>query len=253
MVYLRRSTIALLILVFIIIPWSDPDISLEHVLQSPSWSHPFGFDSLGRNLFQLTLVSTRNSLFFAFSLTALQFVLGILLAGLMIMLPLRLQDAALRALDAFILLPDLLIALLWSFYFGGGLFGMTLALLLGRLPGWIRFTYFQFRTTRMLPSFEAGVSLGGGSLHLIRLHLLRPSLPILASQLPYQFFGIILGEASLSFLGLGFPANGASLGLLFHSAVEHLVEAPYMLLGPACVLCTLSAVSLQILRYTQTK
>jgi len=90
------------------------------------------------------------------------------------------------------------------------------------------------RTERRMEYALAAQSLGAGAVRILGLHLLPATRGFLAVQATMLVPAFIVAEATLSFVGLGFPDPVASWGAMLHegSNVRALADFPW-LLSPA--------------------
>lgn len=220
----------------------DIPSNLESVMQSPSWGHLLGTDSLGRDLALRSLQAFGTSFLVGGFSLLVALVVGIIVGGCAAWFGSYVDIALMRLLDFMDGLPDLLVAialiLALQAILGTEYSFLILALALG-LSSWMRLA----RQTRALMLQEkaklyslASQSLGASPFRILTFHLLpnirRPLLRFSVMHLP----GFILFEGSLSFFGLGLKPPHASLGLLLHEGWRTISLAPHLVWVPACLL-----------------
>jgi peptide/nickel transport system permease protein len=94
----------------------------------------------------------------------------------------------------------------------------------------------------------AGRALGAGPLRLLAIHLLPATRGYLATQATLLLPAFILAEATLSYVGLGFPDSVPTWGTMLHDAsnVSLLGDAPWMLAPAAAIFVVVLAVNLVV-------
>ena len=88
----------------------------------------------------------------------------------------------------------------------------------------------------MSPTRQAQVfarALGAGGWRLFFRHILPNIAQPLLVQATISMGGVILAEATLSFLGLGIAAPAPSWGSMLNDARAHLFDAPHLVVFPA--------------------
>jgi peptide/nickel transport system permease protein len=94
----------------------------------------------------------------------------------------------------------------------------------------------------------AGRALGAGPLRLLAVHVLPATRGYLLTQATLLLPSFILAEATLSYVGLGFPDSVPTWGTMLHDAsnVALVGEAPWMLAPAAAIFLVVLAVNLLI-------
>lgn len=148
----------------------------------------------------------------------------------------RLRKGLLYALDVFIALPNQILLLTLAGVLGGGSTALLLSIFVTQVPGCIRHFKVHFTRAYAAPHVEAGKALGVGSGRLFWNHVL----PRLWSPLSIYTLSlvkrVILMEALLTFLGLGFDPLTPSLGRLISEGRDALFLTPIYFLAPVGIL-----------------
>jgi peptide/nickel transport system permease protein len=224
-------------------PQNPATIDLPHRLASPSASHWFGSDELGRDILSRTIYGARLSLLVSVSVVACSLSLGIILGGLAGYYG-GILDTALNlfVMNAFMAMPGILLAIAFVAFLGPGLINLILALSIGGWVGYARLVRAQVLAVREREFVEAARALGASNLRIFVRHILPNTLQPLIVQSAIGMAGAVLAEATLSFLGLGVPPPSASWGAMLNDARSHLFDAPHLVIFPALavMLCVLS-------------
>ena len=219
-------------------PWISPGspatIDLLHRLQSPSLAHWCGTDELGRDVLSRLLWGARLSLAVSVSVVTISLALGLLVGGIAGYFG-GWVDTLLTvvAMNTFLALPGILLAIAFAAFLGSGLENLILALAIGGWAGYARLVRAQVLAMRGREFIEAARALGAGGLRLFFRHILPNILQPLLVQATISMGGVILAEATLSFLGLGIPPPAPSWGAMLNDARTHLFDSPHLVLFPA--------------------
>jgi peptide/nickel transport system permease protein len=209
-----------------------------HVLQPPSWEHWMGTDAFGRDVLVRTVFGARLSLAIGAFVCLASFVLGMALG--MLAAYLRWTDGLImRATDALLSLPPVLLAIAFVAVFGAGLTNVLVALTLVWTPLTIRMARASTLAILAEGYVEPAEALGAHTPGVLWRHVLRNAVDPVLVQQTVAFAGAILGEATFSFIGAGIQVPRASLGSILGEAQYNLFAAPWLATGPAIVLVVL--------------
>ena len=220
---LRRQPLAvagvLLLAAFVLggltAPWLAPAnpaaIDLAHRLESPSVTHWAGTDELGRDTLSRLLYGARLSLAVSVTVVAISLALGLAVGGLAGYLG-GWIDIALTtfAMNTFLALPGILLAIAFAAFLGPGFSNLVLALAIGGWAGYARLVRAQVMSVRDREYVDAARALGASGLRIFFRHILPNIVQPILVQAAIGMAGVILAEATLSFLGLGIPAPAPS-------------------------------------------
>jgi peptide/nickel transport system permease protein len=241
----------LLLLLFaamaLLAPWLAPAnpaaIDLLHRLASPSAAHLLGTDEVGRDILSRIIFGARLSLLVSVSVVACSLSLGIVLGGIAGYYGGAIDTVInIFAMNAFMALPGILLAIAFVAFLGPGLINLILALSIGGWVGYARLVRGQVLAVREREFVEAARALGASDLRIFFRHILPNIVQPLIVQSAIGMAGTVLAEATLSFLGLGVPPPTASWGSMLNDARSHLFDAPHLVVFPAIavMLCVLS-------------
>ena len=239
------ALIALLVVAAVAGPWLSPvDPAKQNLiarLQPPvgfggSWSHPFGTDELGRDLFARVLAGARLSLAIGLSATLITAAIGVLL-GLMAGLQGGRWDAVVVfLLDVVLAMPFVVVAIAVTASLGGGLRALMVTLIATGWVGYARIIRLQSRSLRGETYIEAARALGAGRARVLFRHLLpnvSGTIIVLATQ---QIAAMMLFEAALSYLGLGLSGTQITWGRMVADGQPSLIVAWWVSTIPGLML-----------------
>jgi peptide/nickel transport system permease protein len=192
------------------------------VLDGGSWQHPFGTDSLGRDILARIAQGARYSLMVGAIAASGTAVIGITL-GMLAGAGGRLADRIITLLaDVSMAVPFVVVGIVMTAILGQSLTNV-LAILI--VSGWVSYARIVRLQTRSLAGSEfvlASVAMGGSRLHIFLRHLLPNLLPILLMLFFQQIAAMMLFEASLTYLGLGLPVERITLGGMVQAGQEQI-------------------------------
>jgi peptide/nickel transport system permease protein len=217
-----------------IAPYNPAAINLPNRLQSPSTAHPAGTDELGRDTLSRLVWGARLSLAVSVTVVTISLALGLTVGGLAGYLG-GWTDTALTtfAMNTFLALPGILLAIAFAAFLGPGFTNLVLALAIGGWAGYARLVRAQVMAVRDREYVDAARALGAGGLRIFFRHILPNIVQPVLVQAAIGMAGVILAEATLSFLGLGIPAPAPSWGAMLNDARLHLFDSPHLVLFPA--------------------
>ena len=230
--------LAVFILGGLLAPWlshyNPAAIDLTNRLQTPSAAHWAGTDELGRDTMARLLWGARLSLAVSVTVVGVSLALGIAIGGLAGYLG-GWVDTALTtfAMNTFLALPGILLAIALAAFLGPGFLNLVLALAVGGWAGYARLVRAQVMAVREREYVDAARALGASGMRIFLRHILPNILQPILVQAAIGMAGVILAEATLSFLGLGIPAPASSWGAMLNDARSHLFDSPHLVLFPA--------------------
>jgi ABC-type dipeptide/oligopeptide/nickel transport system permease subunit len=247
---------AVAILAPVLVPYS-PTASAFPLLQAPTAHHPFGTDSLGRDVLSRTIAGSQVSLVVAGSVVLIHGLLSTTLGLLSGFYGRWIDYLIQRSGEAFHAFPGLILYFLIIAAFGrpkteGGnilvvawdLRVLIFALSIGAIFGGSRILRSATLSLKQRDFVLAARSLGASDTHILFRHILPNVLPLLLVMLSSAVGGIIIAESSLEFLGLGVSAGTPSWGAdLAGRNRTFFLDAPWMILAPGL------AVSLTVLGF----
>lgn len=228
---------------------SSTRTDFTHINKPPSLEHLLGTDRLGHDTLARILAGLRVSLLVAAVVEAINIVVG---AGLGLVAGYFggwIDTLIARLADVFFAFPGLLLAFLVAATFGPWVtehYGATARLLLTAgslsLVGWplmARYVRGQVLSLRERDFVLAAYALGNSSGAILVRHILPNVVGLVVTAATLDVINAIVGEATLSLLGLGIQSPQTSIGKMIVEAVPFLAQNPLLVFIPAATLTLL--------------
>lgn len=217
-------------------PWLAPsaqdemDVALR--LLPPSAEHLLGMDINGGSVLTSMLYGARTSLYVGFLTVLLSVTIGVSV-GLVAGYSRGLVDTLLmRLVDLIMAFPGILLAMALAALMGPSLHNVVFAI---AATGWTssaRLIRGQVLSIREREFVTASRALGATTARIIWKHVFPATLSPLIVHATFSLSGVIIVEASLSFLGLGAQDGAPSWGAILGQGRSVLTEAPHLSVIP---------------------
>jgi oligopeptide transport system permease protein len=219
----------------------DPD-KVDFALkgQSPSLEHPFGTDNFGRDMLTRTALGGRVSIGIGFGATIVILLIGVAYGSISGFVGGRLDNGLMRFLDALYGLPYLPFAIITLAIFGEAKFSsMVVALSIASWFTTARIVRGQIITLKENDYVRAAKAVGARWYRVLGRHLLPNTLGVLIIAVFLELPGVILGEAFLSFIGLGISPPDSSWGQMAEEGRQVYRVYPHIIAIPSIAIATL--------------
>jgi peptide/nickel transport system permease protein len=200
----------------------------------PPFSDPaflLGTDRLGRNVLAGLLHGARTSLAVGISAAIVAIVIGSVIGTLAGFAGGLIDEALMRVVDAFQIVPGFLLALAFVSVIGASLPVVILAVALGAWTGPARLARAEVLTIRERDYVAAARVIGMHPVAIAFREILPNALPPVLALSSVIVAGAVLTEAALSFLGLGDP-NTVTWGSMIAEGRNVLRSAPFLSIIP---------------------
>jgi oligopeptide transport system permease protein len=245
----RAALIALVAFVImlgyvVIVPFVDSldpnavDFNIAYL--GPSWAHPLGTDEFGRDLFLRTALGGRISIGIGFAGTVMIMVIGILYGAISGFIGGWIDNAMMRFLDALYGLPYLPFAIITLAIFGTvNFWTMVVALTIASWFTTARVLRGQIISLKENDYVRAARAIGASWHRVLFRHLLPNTLGVVIVFVFLELPGVVLGEAFLSFLGLGINPPASSWGSLAQDGYTQYLSHPFIIIIPSVAIAWL--------------
>ena len=239
------SGIIILSLIFVAIfadvlaPYPHGEVFLIDRLQGPSARYLLGTDQLGRDLMSRLIYGARISLTVGLAATALNVLTAVLVGGTSGFFGGKLDLGVQRFVDAWMAFPGLLLLLTIMSIAGSGLLQIIVVLGIAGGIGTSRVVRGAVIAIKENDYFLAARAIGSRGTATLMRHVLPNIAPVVIIIFTINIGGVIIAEASLSFLGFGLPIKVPSWGgMLSREGRQFMEMAPRLALWPGLCLTT---------------
>jgi ABC-type dipeptide/oligopeptide/nickel transport system permease subunit len=230
--------VVFLVLVALIGPFivQSPSEQAKFGLEAPTQQHWFGVDNLGRDVLARVVYGIRLSLGIGILVALIETTIGILYGAISGWSGGWGDTIMMRFVDVLLGIPYLILALAIITVWGQGVW--TVILVLG-LTAWLptsRVVRAGFLQVKQLEYVEAARAVGVPSWRIIWRHILPNVFQPVVVLMAIGVGSAVLGEAALSYLGVGVVPPTPSLGAMINDSQPYFVSAPYLLIFPGAAL-----------------
>ena len=221
-------------------PYDPYAVDFAQKSQNPTWSHPLGTDQFGRDLLTRTALGGRVSMLIGFGATLAILLIGVAYGSISGFVGGRLDNAMMRVLDTLYGLPYLPFAIIILAIFGNAsLWTLMVALAVASWFTSARIVRGQIITLKENDYIRAAKAVGARWYRVLGRHLLPNTLGVLIIAIFLELPGVILGEAFLSFIGLGISPPEASWGQMANDGRTVYRTSPHIIAVPSVAIATL--------------
>jgi peptide/nickel transport system permease protein len=215
--------------------WDPQAMDVRARLSAPSAAHWLGTDDVGRDVWSRVVYGARLSMLVGGSVVILACVLGLVFGLVSGYYPL-LDNVLMRVMDGLMAFPGIILAIAMMASLGPSVVNIIIALGVVYVPRVARIVRGSVLVIRETPYVEAARALGVPDASIILRHVLPNCLSPVIVQSTFIFAAAVLGEAALSFLGVGAPPYIPSWGNVLAEGRLYLQQAPWLILFPSAAI-----------------
>ena len=204
--------------VFPPVPYRQTSVDLFAPLEPPSHEHWFGTDKLGRDVMAGMIHGSRISLSIGFVAVGIAVIIGIFFGALAGYFGSWIDIAISRLFEIMLSIPTFFLLITVAAIFRPSIFMTMIIIGLTSWVGIARFTRSEFLRIRNLDYVTAAIAIGVPNRKVMFQHILPNALAPVIVSVVLGIAGAILVESSLSFLGIGVPAELVTWGSILNEA-----------------------------------
>ena len=215
------------------IVYSDSAYYMQHseISAAPGRGHIFGTDTLGRDLFSVIWCGGRISLTVGLLATLISTAIAVVYGAATGLASQRVDDMMMRLTEILMSVPQMLFVMFLQAIMGDANV-ISISVVIG-ITGWMAVAKMVRSEVRQLRSsgfVMAARSMGGGFFYILYRHLMPNFMSAVMFMIVTNIGGAISMEATLSFLGLGLPAEVVSWGSLMSLSQRAMLSGAWWIL-----------------------
>jgi peptide/nickel transport system permease protein len=198
---------------------------MSEALLAPSWSHLFGTDEAGRDIFTRVVHGTRYSLGMALSIVLISAAVGAIYGAISGFLGGWIDELMMRIVDVFLAFPAFILAMAIAVAVGRGMRSVVIALAIIWWPGYARMIRGMVLSLKHNVWVDAARAIGAPTPHLVARHILPFTVAELNVRITVEIGYALVAVTSLSFIGLGAQRPTPEWGLLIADGRRYVTGA----------------------------
>jgi peptide/nickel transport system permease protein len=208
-------------------------------LKPPSRSHPFGTDSLGRDILSRVIFGSRISILIGLIAVSLSLVPGTILGLVAGFYGRKVDEPIMRFMDILLAFPAILLAIFITAILGPSLLNTMIAVGIVYIPHYARIVRSTVLSLKEQLFVQAVRSLGGSNLRIIVRHIFPNTVPPIIVYATLGMGTAVLQAAALGFLGLGAQPPTPEWGAMLSEGRQYIQNAPHVAAFPGIAIFVL--------------
>lgn len=203
--------------------WLTQDVS---PYDPPSLAHPMGIDGEGRDIFSRVLTGGRYSISIGLVVVTITSTIGIVYGSLSGYYGGWIDELLMRLVDMVLAFPGLVLALVVVALFGSGYWQLVVAFSLFGWASYARVIRGEVLSVKESEYVLAAKALGASDLSVLFKHVVPNAAPPVIVLATLNIGTVVIGVASLGFLGLGLSPATAEWGTMLEGARDAIIQGP---------------------------
>jgi len=216
----------------LISPHNPVEPDLKNILIGPTWSHPFGTDTLGRDVFSRVIYGSRISLLVGFVSVGIATLIGIMIGAVSGYTGGILDELIMRFVDLMMCFPTFFLILAVIALLEPSIWNIMIVIGLTNWMGIARLVRAEILSIKNKEYVLAAKAMGLPKRRIIFGHVLPNALSPVYVVATLGIGGAILTESALSFLGIGVQPPTPSWGNILTQAKDNIEVAWWLSLYP---------------------
>ncbi len=215
-------------------PMSPPNYLIS--LSPPSWSHVFGTNLEGQDIFSRILYAAPRDAFASLAVVFMAIFIGGILGIFAGYYGGWMDEALMRLTDAFLAIPGLILAIALSILIGPGYYSVLIALTIVWWPIYARLFRGQALTLKYRGFVEVSRLYGESNLKILFKHIFPNSIDPIVAYAALDFGTVILTYSTLAFLGIGIQPPLPEWGSMASNGLSFFPKAWWYTFFPSFVI-----------------
>lgn len=210
----------------------------------PCWKHPFGTDNYGRDMLARVGYGARYSLVIGLVSVLIGMLIGVPIGASAGYIGGRFDTIVMRIIDAFSIVPSILLTILLVTVMGANMVNLMVALAIGTIPIFARITRAAVLTVRYNEYIESVKSTGASDLYIMMKYVIPNCFSPILVQATLRVGTAIISASGLSYVGLGVALPTPEWGALLSASKQFIIQAPYLCFFPGlAIMITVMAIN----------
>ena len=205
---------------------------------APSLEHPFGTDTLGRDVLSRVIYGARISLTVGVVATGISTAIGLVMGAIAAYYGGIWDSIIMRLADTFLAFPYTLFVIAMIAVVGNGIQNVFIAIGILGWPQIARVFRSAILSVKESDYVDAARSMGASDVRIIARHIFPNSVASIVVYATMNIGGAILTESALSFLGMGVIPPDPSWGTLIQEGQKFLQTEPWLMILPGLAILT---------------
>ncbi len=205
---------------------------------APSLEHPFGTDTLGRDVLSRVIYGARISLSVGLLATAISTIIGLFMGAMAAYYGGIWDTIIMRLADVFLAFPYILFVITLLAVIGPGIQNVFVAIGVLGWPSIARVFRSAILTVKENDYVDAARAMGASDFRIVARHIFPNSVATIVVYATMNIGGAILTEAALSFLGMGVVPPDPSWGIMIQDGQVYLATQPWLMIMPGIAILT---------------
>ena len=205
---------------------------------APSAEHPFGTDTLGRDVLCRVIYGARISLAVGVLATAISTLIGLVMGALAAYYGGIWDTIIMRLADIFLAFPYTLFVIAMLAVIGSGIQNVFIAIGILGWPSIARVFRSAILSVKENDYVDAARAMGASDFRIIARHIFPNSVASIVVYATMNIGGAILTESALSYLGMGVVPPDPSWGIMIQDGQTYLATQPWLMLMPGLAILT---------------
>lgn len=204
-------------------------VDLFNIFQHPSFSHLFGTDWIGRDMFLRTIKGLSLSMKIGLLCSVTSGIIAVILGIIGPTFGGKVDTLISWLIDLVLSVPHTIIIILISMACGGGLWGIVTGVTLTHWTSLTRVIRAEVMQINEAEYTKISKRFGKNNWYIAKEHILPHIIPQLVVGIVLIFPHAILHEASITFLGFGLPPHEPAIGVILAESMKYLTSGKWWL------------------------